>query len=221
MADPGVILFFTLNTLALVCAGVACLPPARDIDVFSAALFICAIWAIAFTTQKMFREWEIVSAFYVLDVCAALFFYGIARKRKYDTPRTIRRRDWASAVAVLYAAMVVADIIHLAHRDDGVFNIAPAVVLVIISVVILVGVARGFGARALAPALLGGAAFFLFSKHMFLSTVHALSISIKIVVLIASWRSMWTNISAWTAWARTRSIGRKATGIPIFRLAVR
>lgn len=195
--DIGTI-FFALTILFMIaCAGVASLPPARNLRVLTGAAIMSGAWFVILSLQNYFDRWDVSSSFFFLDIVYATGFYFLSVPPKETDKKTAQNYNWAGYVVAVFFIMIVLQIIHfLAIRE---FMMKPAFIGLsgLISFALFVGFARGFG---LAATIWLGAFFIIMNitaLFYYVESSNFLTYVVLLIIIRESWRSASSNIKSW------------------------
>lgn len=193
-------LFVWLIALMMVAAGGAALPPARDTRVLVGATTFFGAWLGTLFLQRTFQDWNITSAFFVLDFLYATIFYLLSRPSRGATSGSVYERNWAGDVFFVFAAIIILELAHFAE-----FYLPPPAGTIVLLLIVVAGLLlafgfwRGYGAlRALQFTLfavaLASAAHFSYGAGLnFLSALAVLIITLRGI------RVLYRNVRQWTA----------------------
>ncbi len=139
--------FAVLVSAMTISAGLAALPPARDIRVILGAVIFGGGWAAAIAAAAYFENWPVAGSFFLLAFIGIGVFYRLSRPRKNDPPEIVRERNWAGFVAMVLAVLTAVNIAHGLSTVS--FGLRPFVIVLLgaISLIIFWAFARGFGMR--------------------------------------------------------------------------
>ena len=213
MVEPalsiGAIRFGIIATIMVLLAGIASLPPTRDLRVFLGAVFLFGTWVIALGLAVVFEDWKIASSIFFLDIFYAYVFYLLSRPPKdqreplYPNQKPIDR-NWAGYVAAVFIVIVVVELSHMLANKDFFLKPLAIVGLCAFSFLIFVGFVRGFGlAIGLAYLTLQTTISLLAINHYSL-VAGALTLATFYVAIYQASIGVRHNIVAWVRFALQR-----------------
>lgn len=195
--DLGALAFATLNFVAVFCAGVAALPPARDTPVFLGALTMGLTWVVATWSITQSGSWFVTSTMVGLDIVYALIFLKLASPRKGDTPHAVYERNWASHVVAVFAVIIVLELCNVLYRFEGPHQAPIGVGFLALAAIIAFGFGRGFGMRSAAIFVFGATLIGTAAVISYVRTVNFLTLMIIVIIIHGALRGAGKNLRAW------------------------
>ncbi|MFN0137850.1 MAG: hypothetical protein ACKVS9_17230 [Phycisphaerae bacterium] len=184
-------------------AGGAALPPARDLRVLLGATTFFGAWLGTLFLQRAFQDWNITSAFFILDIGYCTLFYLLSRPSPKSIGGTVYERNWAGDVFFVFAAIVILELGHFAefYAPQLVGTLILSLIIVF-AFVVAIGFWRGFG-------LVSALQFTVFAVGMAVAThlsygasLNFLSALAVAIITIRGVRISFRNIRRWTARSR-------------------
>ncbi len=208
MADPirdvGALAFAVLMAFMVFCAGVAVLPPARDVRVFIGAVVLFAAWLLVIRVVSLSGSWLVTSTMVALDFVYAFIFLRLASPGQSDPPNAVYDRNWASYVFAVLTAIIMLELGNVIYRFPGPHQIIAFVCFVFVASIVAGGFARGFGLQAAAIFVFSIALIGVAAIASYVRTVNFLTLMIIVIITHAALRGAWRNLRAWFYAASTR-----------------
>ncbi|MEQ1931723.1 MAG: hypothetical protein ABL957_14500 [Parvularculaceae bacterium] len=181
-------------------AGGAALPPARDLRVLLGATTFFGAWLGTLFLQRAFQDWNITSAFFILDIGYCTLFYLLSRPSPKTVGGSVYERNWAGDVFFVFAAIVILELAHFAefYAPQPVGTLILSLIIVF-AFVVAIGFWRGFGP-------LTALQFSVFAVGMAVAThlsygasLNFLSAVVVAIITIRGARISHRNLRLWTA----------------------
>ncbi len=154
------------------------------------------------------------SSQFVLDILVVIGFYYLSKPEKSLAQPILWRNDWASYVVVVMAVVIVVEVMHLLMSE--IFQ-AKSIFVGIVGaalITIIVGLARGFGAKAAIIFATLIAVAILSARYAYSLVLNILMISAYLIVTIRAAYSASSNVKAWARGLLAAGPPRKKSRAP-------